>query len=318
LRKRAQLKTGESGMSTSLVIMAAGLGSRYGGDKQVDGIGPHGEILMEYGIYDALRAGFDKVVFIIKPEMEPLMERLCAADLRRQTTRAGRPVEVVYAFQDFSSLPPFYTPPAERVKPYGTVHALLCAEQAVCEPCCVINADDYYGAGAYRTIYEALQRLPETGRAAMVGYLLKNTASLHGTVARGVCAVEGAQLRSIRETKKIQLYADGTLRDLTANRLLEPETVVSMNFWGFMPSIFPVLRAYLEDFLRGEGGRELTAECLLPVMVGDLLERGELTVDVLSSGDRWFGMTYREDRAAVAAELRALHRAGVYPERLWE
>ena len=304
-------------MGATLVIMAAGLGSRYGGDKQVEGIGPNGEMLMEYAIYDALRAGFHKVVFIIKPDMEPLMERLCVADLRRQRTPDGRPVEAVYAFQDFSSLPDFYTPPADRVKPFGTVHALLCAEAAVDEPFCVINADDFYGAGAYRTMYRALGSLPEAGRAAMVGYLLKNTASLHGTVSRGICAAEAGRLASIRETKQIQLYPDGSLRDLTADRELAPDTVVSMNFWGFAPSIFQTARTYFEEFLRGPGGADGKAECLLPVMVGDLLARRALEVEVLASHDRWFGMTYREDRETAAEALRQLHGQGTYPAALW-
>ena len=304
-------------MRMSLVIMAAGLGSRYGGNKQVDGIGPHGEMLMEYAIYDALRAGFGRVVFIIKPEMEELMERLCVESLRGQRTAAGETVEVCYAFQDFTSLPPFYTPPAERVKPYGTVHALLCAREAVDGPFCVINADDYYGVGAYRTIYEVLARLPETGRAAMVGYHLKNTASLYGTVCRGVCQTDGARLRSIQEVTQIQLYQDGSLRDLTGDRELPADTVVSMNFWGFAPTVFGRAQRYFEDFLRGGAGTELKAECLLPVMVGDLLDRGELEVEVLSSADRWFGMTYRQDRERVAEELRRLHQSGVYPQRLW-
>ena len=172
-------------MKVSLVIMAAGLGSRYGGNKQVDGIGPHNEILMEYSIYDAIRAGFNKVVFIIKPEMEEMMHRLCGDYLAGKTANDGSPVEVAYAFQDFSSLPDFYTVPPERTKPFGTVHALLCAESVVREPCCVINADDYYGLDAYRTMYRALQALPESGKATMVGYLLKNTASLHGRVRGG-------------------------------------------------------------------------------------------------------------------------------------
>ena len=305
-------------MKTSLVIMAAGLGSRYGGSKQVDGIGPHHEILMEYSIHDAIRAGFNKVVFIIKPEMEEMMERLCGGYLRNKTAADGSPVEVAYAFQDFSSLPDFYTIPEGRTKPFGTVHALLCAADVIQEPCCVINADDYYGIGAYKTIYEELMRLPESGRATMVGYLLKNTASLHGAVSRGVCTVEDGKLVSVQETKNIQLYPDGSLRDLERDRALEPESVVSMNFWGFMPSIFPVLRAYFEEFLRGENGKKLKSECLLPVMVDDLMRRDELEVSVLHSADRWFGMTYRQDRETVAAELRRLHEEGAYPESLRE
>ena len=303
-------------MKVSLVIMAAGLGSRYGGNKQVDGIGPHNEILMEYSIYDAIRAGFNKVVFIIKPEMEEMMHRLCGDYLAGKTANDGSPVEVAYAFQDFSSLPDFYTVPPERTKPFGTVHAHLCAESVVREPCCVINADDYYGLDAYRTMYRALQALPESGKATMVGYLLKNTASLHGTVSRGVCAVEDGMLRSVKETLKIQLYPDGSLRDLAEDVPLDPDSVVSMNYWGFMPSIFPELRAYFERFLRGEGGRNIKSECLLPVMVDDLMREGRLEVSVLHSADKWFGMTYQEDRAVVAEELRKLHENGTYPGSL--
>ena len=214
-------------MRVSLVIMAAGLGSRYGGSKQVDGIGPHNEILMEYSIYDAIRAGFSKVVFIIKPEMEALMHRLCGDYLAKRTAADGSPVEVAYAFQDFSSVPDFYQIPPERTKPFGTVHALLCAADVVHEPFCVINADDYYGVDAYRTIYQELTRLPAEGKATMVGYQLKNTASLHGTVSRGICQVQDGKLRSIREALKVQLYPDGTLRDLAEGVDLAPETVVS-------------------------------------------------------------------------------------------
>ena len=303
-------------MKVSLVIMAAGLGSRYGGSKQVDGIGPHNEILMEYSIYDAIRAGFNKIVFIIKPEMEETMERLCGGYLRRKTARDGSPVEVAYAFQDFSSVPDFYQIPAERTKPFGTVHALLCAADVVDGPCCVINADDYYGIAAYRTMYEALVKLPADGQAVMVGYLLKNTASLHGTVSRGVCTVENGKLRSVREALKIQLYPDGSLRDLAEDRELSPETIVSMNFWGFAPSIFPALKEYFDDFLRNEAGDNIKAECLLPVMVDHQMQAGKLDVTVLHSADKWFGMTYQEDRATVAAELKKLHDSGAYPESL--
>ena len=303
-------------MKVSLVIMAAGLGSRYGGSKQVDGIGPHHEILMEYSIYDALRAGFNKVVFIIKPEMEEMMHRLCGDYLAKKTARDGSPVEVAYAFQDFSSVPDFYTIPAERTKPFGTVHALLCAADVVHEPCCVINADDYYGIDAYQTIYNELVKLPETGRATMVGYLLKNTASLHGTVSRGICTVADGKLKTVREALKVQLYADGTLKDLSEDRPLDPDTVVSMNFWGFTPSIFPALRTYFEDFLRSEAGDNIKAECLLPVMVDSQMQAGKLEVSVLKSADRWFGMTYQQDREVVAEELKKLHETGAYPEDL--
>ena len=303
-------------MKVSLVIMAAGLGSRYGGSKQVDGIGPHHEILMESSIHDALRAGFNKIVFIIKPEMEEMMERLCGGYLRNKTAKDGSPIEVAYAFQDFSSVPDFYTIPEGRTKPFGTVHALLCAADVVDGPCCVINADDYYGIDAYKTIYEELVRLPEQGKATMVGYLLKNTASLHGTVSRGVCTVKGGKLQSVREALKVQLYPDGSLRDLAEDRELSPDTIVSMNFWGFAPSIFPALKEYFEGFLRNEAGDNIKAECLLPVMVDNQMQAGKLEVSVLHSTDKWFGMTYQEDRETVAAELRRLHEEGAYPESL--
>ena len=302
-------------MHISLVIMAAGLGSRYGGSKQVDGIGPNGEILMEYSIHDALRAGFDKVVFIIKPEMQEMMDGLVGY-LKQKKTADGRPVEVAFVYQDFTSVPSFYRIPEERTKPFGTVHALLCAEPAVDGPFCVINADDYYGVDAYRTIYEELGKLAPSGESTMVGYLLKNTASLHGTVSRGVCKVKDGKLDSIQETLKIQLYPDGHLTDLDTNTDLDPETVVSMNFWGFMPSIFPALRAYFEAFLRGLPDGAVKAECLLPVMVGEELKAGRIEVSVLHSKDKWFGMTYHEDRALVAEDLKALHAAGVYPPSL--
>lgn len=304
-------------MKVSLVIMAAGLGSRYGGKKQVDGIGPHNEILMEYSIYDALRAGFNKIVFVIKPEMRELMENLCGGYLRKKTAKDGSPVEVAYAVQDFSSVPSFYRIPEGRTKPFGTVHALLCAGEAVREPCCVINADDYYGIDAYRTIYEELLRLPAEGQATMVGYLLKNTASLYGTVSRGVCQVgERGMLRSVREALKIQLYPDGSLRDLAEDQALAPDTVVSMNFWGFAPSIFPALRQYFEDFLRNEAGDNPKAECLLPIMVDRQMQTAGLKVSVLHSADHWFGMTYQQDREVVARELRRLHEEGAYPASL--
>ena len=303
-------------MHAALVIMAAGIGSRYGGSKQTDGVGPHGEILMEYGVYDAVRAGFDKVVFIIKPDMRELMERLCGNMASRLHTADGRAVEVCYAYQDDTTLPAWYTKPAGRTKPFGTAHAVLCTRDIVHEPFCVINADDFYGADAYRTIYAELQRLPETGAAAMVGYLLKNTVTAHGTVSRGVCHVKDGYLSDIRETLKIALLPDGTIRDEASGVTLEGDAVVSMNFWGFMPSIFDELETYFYDFLRSPEGQTAKAECLLPNLVGHLLEQGRLTVSVLESGDRWFGMTYHEDRARVSQELLKLHEAGVYPAEL--
>ena len=301
----------------TLVVMAAGMGSRYGGNKQVDGVGPHGEILMNYGIYDAARAGFDKVVFVIKPEIRDLIHRLAGDALETLHTPDGRKVEFCYAEQTFGSVPDFYHIPEGRTKPFGTVHALLCAAEAVDGPFCVINADDYYGVDAYRTIYQALQTLPEKGEAVMVGYLLKNTVTQYGTVSRGVCHTADGKLTDIRETLKIQLFPDGSIADVADGQRheLDGDSVVSMNFWGFSPAIFDGMEQYFHDFLRRVGD-DPKAECLLPTMVGDLMNRGELSVSVLSSADQWFGMTYHEDRPRVAAALQKLHDAGVYPDKL--
>ncbi len=191
-------------MKAALVIMAAGMGSRYGGSKQVDGIGPDGEILMEYSIYDAIRAGFTKVVFIIKPEMRDRVETLCGRRVAGMTAVNGSPVEVCYAYQDFSSVPAFYSIPAERTKPFGTGHAVLCARSCVSEPFIVINADDYYGVDAFRVIYEELGRLKAEGEATMVGYRLDKTVSEHGSVTRGVCHVTDGKLDRVVETFKLR------------------------------------------------------------------------------------------------------------------
>lgn len=302
-------------MKAALVIMAAGLGSRYGGNKQVDGVGPSGEILMEYSIYDAIRAGFTKIVFIIKPDMEEMMRGICGDYVARRTAKDGSPVEVCYAVQDFSGVPDFYTVPPQRVKPFGTGHAVLCARPYVTEPFCVINADDYYGVDAYRQLYEQLCRMPEHGSAAMVGYLLRNTVSRRGTVSRGVCRVENGHLLGIQETLKIGVLPDGTIADETVGALPE-DAVVSMNFWGFAPSFFEELEKFFYDFLRNEAGDNIKAECMLPSLVGKLIDEGKLEVTVLRSADRWFGMTYHEDRQAVAQELQRLHESGVYPKTL--
>ena len=304
-------------MKTTLVIMAAGLGSRYGGDKQTDAIGPGGQRLMEYSIYDAVRAGFRKVVLIIKPEMRDNMEAMIGNRLRAFRLPDGEGVELAWAYQDFSSIPSFYRIPADRVKPFGTGHALLCAREAVSEPFCVINADDYYGPDAYRVMREALVRFPAEGRAAMVGYILKNTLSLGGTVSRGICEVENGLLRGVTERLTIGTAEDGSLKDFQTDTPLSPTDVVSMNLWGFAPSFFDALDREFTDFLRNRAGDNPKAECQLPVVVNREMEAGRLEVSVLRSDAVWFGVTYREDREHVASELRRLHQEGLYPENLW-
>ena len=307
-------------MKVSLVIMAAGLGSRYGGSKQVDGIGPHNEILMEYSIYDALRAGFNKVVFIIKPEMEEMMRRLCGDYLARKTALDGTPVEVAYVFQDFTSVPDFYQIPAERTKPFGTVHAVICAADCIKTPFAVMNADDYYGAEAFRVMSEQLEKLHSAQDAAMVAYRLKNTVSPFGTVTRGVCMVDNGLLTGVRETYKIKVMPDGSIRDTSESEdgpILAPDTFVSMNLWGYHQDILPVMERYFADFLAALPADEMKAECLLPTMMGDLTNSGKINISVLNTNDRWFGLTYKEDKPGAVAALTALHENGIYPPTLW-
>ena len=241
-------------MKAALVIMAAGMGSRYGGEKQTDGIGPHGEAIMEYSVYDAVRAGFHKIVFIIKPGMEPTIRALCGDRIQTMRTPQGEPVEVAYAVQDFSSVPGFYTIPEGRTKPFGTVHAALCARDLVEEPFAIINADDYYGVSAFATILQELLALPPVGQGTMVGYRLKNTVSDNGTVSRGVCQLKDGKLEKVKETLKIKKYPDGAIvdaADLAQEVPLDPESVVSMNFWGFTPWIFEEMDRYFREFLQG-------------------------------------------------------------------
>ena len=302
-------------MKTALVIMAAGLATRYGGDKQTTGIGPHGEPLMEYSIYDAIRAGFRKVVFIVRPESKAVIEELFGKRLARFRTESGDAIEVDYAFQDFSSIPSFYQIPPGRKKPFGTAHAVLCAEKIVREPFCVINADDYYGMDAYRVAHDALTRLPSEGAALMVGYILKNTLSESGTVSRGICTVENGILQGITERLKIGPSPNGGLWDEDSGVPLSPDDTASMNLWGFAPSIFPALRRNFEDFLKSAGDNP-KAECYLPSVVEAERAAGRLTVRVLHSTAQWFGMTYQEDSPRVAQSLKALHDAGLYPETL--
>lgn len=306
-------------MKATLVIMAAGMGSRYGGEKQTDGIGPHGEAIMEYSVYDAVQAGFHKIVFIIKPGMEETIHTLCGDRIQTMKTPQGEPVEVAYAVQDFSSVPAFYQIPAERTKPFGTVHAALCARDHVNEPFAIINADDYYGVSAYRTILEKLLALPAEGEAAMVGYRLKNTVSENGTVSRGICQLKEGHLDKVKETLKIKLYPDGRIADTEdpdQEKPLDPESVVSMNFWGFTPWIFQELDTYFQNFLHALAPQELKAECLLPVLVDQLIGQGKLKVSVLHTDAVWFGVTYQEDRPVVEKALKDLHDKGVYPPSL--
>ena len=300
-------------MRTTLLIMAAGLGSRYGGNKQIDRIGPSGEILMEYAIHDALEAGFDKVVFVIKRAMLDSFREMIGEKIERKT-------EVSYVFQEYDSLPGGFLPPEGRTKPYGTVHAVLAAKDAISEPFAVINADDYYGKDAFRAMADSLHRLAERRTAAsMVAYRLRNTVSENGHVTRGLCETDAeGKLVKVTETYKILPFPDGTIRDLHTDpdgRVLDPDALVSMNFWGFTPWFFEAAERELTDFLAGPGD-PLTKEYALPTLVDKLMHTSGLTVEVLSTDAVWFGVTYREDKTYVMGELQKLHDAGQYPPAL--
>ena len=292
-------------MKTTLVIMAAGLGSRYGGNKQVDGIGPNGEILMQYSIYDAIRAGFNKIVFIIKEEHRSIIEGFC---------KNIKGAEIAFACQDYSSIPSFYKIPAERTKPFGTTHAVLCARDVVNEPFAVINADDYYGSEAFDELYHKLNAL-KSGEAAMVAYKLNNTVSRNGSVSRGVCDVNDGKLATVTETYNITIDENDVISDPVAG-ILAPDTLVSMNLWGFLPEFFDYAKDYFDEFLKALPEGELKKECALPTMVDSLIKAGELDVSVLSTDSVWFGVTYKEDKAYVAGELLKMHNDGKYPEKL--
>ncbi len=301
-------------MNTTLLIMAAGLGSRYGGNKQIDRIGPNGEILMEYSIYDAIEAGFDKVVFVIRKSMDALFREMIGNKI------AAR-VHVEYAYQEYDSLPDGFTPPADRTKPYGTVHAVLCAKDVIHEPFAVINADDYYGKGAFSAMAGSLRKLAGTkDQASMVAYYLKNTVSENGHVTRGVCSTDASgNLVKVTETYKILPFPDGTIRDINNDpngEILNPEALVSMNFWGFSDSIFDIGYRYLSDFLSETDGDPMKRECVLPAMVDSMMHHNGLKVEVLSTDAIWFGVTYKEDKAYVAGELKKLHDRGDYPAAL--
>jgi NDP-sugar pyrophosphorylase family protein len=297
-------------MSLSLVVLAAGMGSRYGGLKQIDPVGPGGETVLDYAVFDAHRAGFTRVVFVIRRDFEALFREQIGARY------AGR-MEVDYVFQALDALPGGFTPPAGREKPWGTGHAMWCARDALRDNFAVINADDFYGADSFRQLAKFLAAAPETVPAmplrqyAMVGFRLANTLSEHGAVSRGVCATDGARaLRSIVEQTNILPAEVG------AGRKFSGDEIVSMNCWGFTPALLPQLDTLFREFLAARGG-EAKAEFYLPAAVSTLIDRGEAGVRVLPTESAWFGVTYREDKPRVQAAIADLVAAKKYPAKLW-
>lgn len=302
-----------------LVVMAAGMGSRYGGLKQIDPVGPHGELIIDYSIFDARRAGFETVVFVIKPELEETFRQAIGDRLSRYMT-------VKYAYQELSDLPAGYAVPEGRVKPWGTCHAVLAARRQVHGPFAVINSDDYYGPQAFQEIYDYLSSTadrPGQYQYAMVGYRLGNTVTEHGTVARGVCETdEEGFLRQI--TERTQIAKEGADARYTQDggqtwTPLSGDTVVSMNLWGFTRSFldeasvgFPAFlrRTLVEDPMKGE--------YFLPYVVERLIHTDKARVKVLRSGDKWYGVTYPQDKPLVMQALADMTREGRYPAPLWQ
>ncbi|MBR1471469.1 MAG: nucleotidyltransferase [Lachnospiraceae bacterium] len=307
-------------MKPTLVILAAGMGSRYGGLKQIDPIDEAGHKIIDFSIYDALRAGFGKVVFIIKKENEADF-RSCIGDAVSKKT------DVEYVFQEMENIPAGVEIPEGRVKPWGTAHAILCCKDVVKEPFAVINSDDYYGVSAYKTLVDflAAPQAKQEGMLpfCMVGYQLKNTLTEHGSVARGCCRMsEDGYLTQIEELTKIEKTADGaryTMDDGATYQEISVDTLVSMNMWGFQPQIFPELETSMQRFFAEDIQKDpMKSECFIPLEVGRLVKEGKASVKVLSSQDKWFGVTYKEDKPFVMESIRKLKEQGVYPEKLWD
>jgi len=301
-----------------LVVLAAGIGSRYGGLKQMDKIGKNGEVLLDYSVFDAIKSGFEKIVFIIRHDIENDFKELVLA-------RMGSKIKYELAFQDPDSLiPPDIFRAAQeagRTKPWGTGHALLCAADKIDAPFTVLNADDFYGREAFTVMGKYLTN-PEAGISAIVPYQLEKTLSPQGTVARGVCEEKGGYLTSVDELMAIgkkdgrifNTAPDGSTRDLA------PDTPVSMNFWGFLPEIIPEFKKYFEDFLvsfAADVKGKIKSECFIPIAVDHFIKQGKCKVKVLSANSDWFGVTYKEDRETAIKKIDDMTASGVYPSQLW-
>jgi len=296
-------------MNKSLLILAAGMGSRYGGLKQIDPVGPSGETIIDYSVYDAIRAGFDQLVFVIRRDIESAFRETVGNRFEKQ-------IAVQYVFQELNALPAGFQVPPERQKPWGTGHAILMAAEVIREPFAVINADDFYGADSFRILSAHLQ--PGNPDYAMTGFVLRNTLSEFGSVARGVCQLSDGFLETVTEIVGIE--KDGAAAkyktDAGTIQALTGDEIVSMNMWGFHPALFATLREQFEIFLRTRGS-ELKSEFYIPSVVNHLIQTGQKRVKVLPSRSKWFGVTYREDRPFVIAGIRELIRQGEYPEKLW-
>ena len=299
-------------MQPTLLILAAGMGSRYGGIKQLDQFGPHGETIMDYSLFDAIRAGFGKVVFIIREELRPDFEEIFGQKL------AGK-IAVDYAIQSLGSFVPEVLGEVKRTKPWGTGHAMLCAKNHVDTPFAVINADDFYGLEAFQLISDFLKTNTDPELHALVGYEVKNTLSENGSVSRGVCTVdEKGNLVSVIERTKIYRQPDGQIVYEEGNGVtpLAPDTLVSMNFWGFKPDVFPLVQDQFESYAIANIDSP-KAEFYIPTVMTNLIQTDTGHCRVFRSHSDWFGVTYPDDKPTVQADLKKLHDEGKYPAGLW-
>ena len=300
-----------------LVVMAAGMGSRYGGLKQIDPVGSHGEAILDYSLYDAYQAGFKTAVIIIKEAIREDFMEMVGKRLEKC------PMEIRYAYQELDKLPEGFSVPEGRTKPWGTSHAVLCAADVIGDaPFAVINADDYYGKESFRKIYEFLESA-EGNHYCMVGYQLGNTVTDHGSVARGVCQTNAAgYLTAIVERTRIETYEGGihfTVDEGKTWEDLSPETPVSMNMWGYTPNFLEEVKVRFPQFLTEEVPENpMKAEMFLPMTIGQMLREDVVTVKVLTTSDVWYGVTYAADKPKVVTALRGMTEAGLYPNGLWD
>lgn len=301
-------------MKPSLLVLAAGIGSRYGGLKQLDSFGPYGENIIDYSVFDAIRIGCKKAVFVIREGFEDDFKNLI-------TNKFDDKIEVSFAYQEIYNVPEGVTVPPNREKPWGTAHAVLAAADKINEPFMVLNADDYYGASSFKIGCDFLSNLDERDEQnyCLIGYKLANTLSEYGSVSRGICEMdEKNYLHSLTERKKIfskekDIFFeddDGTLKKV------QGDTIVSMNLMGFTPSIFRHLKSYVEKFIR-TNSQDVKKEALLPTVVNEVIQKDRAKVKILPTDSNWFGVTYQEDKELVREKIRGLHRNGVYPEKLW-
>jgi NDP-sugar pyrophosphorylase family protein len=299
-------------MKPTLMVLAAGMGSRYGGNKQLDQVGPSGETIIDYSIYDAKRAGFGKVVFVIRRDIE---EQFRETFVRR----LGKVIEIDYVFQELGNLPDGFTLPEGRQKPWGTSHAILVTEPKIHEPFGVINADDYYGVDSFKVLYDFLTNDKDDNNYCIVGYRLGNTLSDHGHVNRGICSVNGAGLlENIAETRGIEKTPEGVFAPDAHGRMQKftGDEVVSMNLFGFKTSCYKYLNMEFRSFLRERIG-DPKAELDIPTSLDKFVKKGEITIQILRSNSHWFGVTYREDKPFVVESIRRMVDQGIYPERLF-